>query len=468
MNLRDLYKHMPLAHIVTSTDVASTTVCPWRFKLPRFIGVSPGRTDSSPLVGKVAHEVLSELLLKNGPVMDVWNKNLSNPDEVYDILTRESDSSITQIVSETLTAYRVSDEAKRKEMTRDATDRVLGLLIGFVRGFMSREPPPTRIITELPITNVRAGQTGVLDALIESSNGLYTVLDWKTYGFERPTSYGYDHFQVVVNGLLANFRNKKDECNFTSCRLAIAYLGGVYFPNSPSQTLLERILVARQYALSCLAGGSPRASLPPEQVCWQCKHVFSCTFFRKEQLMSMNDELPFWYKKIRNELWWRRWVVLGVRAVSHKTAILVEEALSRLGEEKGWEELKSVGILDDCYTLVNHDVAKRTLTLEKGNGKCLFGKRATVSVIAIERPDIHPLACIRTKGSVLEVNGNKVEVIIYGDNLRRRANQFQGLPLVLLRDEIDLTARELESIGFVHQLLGNLISRGESDALPQY
>lgn len=468
MDLRELYKNMPLAHIVTSSDIASASVCPWRFKLPRFIGVPPSRTDSSPIIGRITHEVLSELLLDNGPVLDVWKRNYSNPQECYDTIVRESESYIKQTIMENLDAFNIQDETKRKEFFNIINDRVAVLLLGFVRGFVSRETPPKRVLTELQITNVRAGQTGVIDVFMEHHNGSYTVLDWKTYGFDKPSSWGYDHFQVVVNGLLANFRMGMDECDFTRCRLSVAYSGGVYFPNPPSPTLLTKVLEARKYALACLAGGSPRASLPPEQVCWQCRYVFSCTFFRKEQLLSMNNELPLWYRRIRNELWWRRWVVLGVRAVSHKTAIMVEEALSHFGRKKGIEELKKIGILDEGYSLNGYDPTRRILTLKKDTGACPFGKRATVSVIAVEEPNLHPLACVKTRGSVWKVDGSNIEIIVYGDNLRRRANQFRGLPLLILRDEIDLTSRELESLSFVHQLIGNLLFRGEFDALPRY
>jgi hypothetical protein len=182
----------------------------------------------------------------------------------------------------------------------------------------------------------------------------------------------------------------------------------------------------------------------------------------------MNNELPLWYRRIRNELWWRRWVVLGVRAVSHKTAIIVEEALSHFGRQKGMEELKKIGILDEGYSLAGYDSGGRILTLKKDTGACPFGKRTSISVIAVEDPNLHPLACIKTSGSVWKVDGNKVEIMVYGDNLRRRVNQFQGLPLLVLHNEIDLTSRELESLSFVHQLMGNLLFRGESDALPRY
>ena len=67
-------------------------------------------------------------------------------------------------------------------------------------------------------------------------------------------------------------------------------------------------------------------------------------------------------------------------------------------------------------------------------------------------PGIPLLASISCIGTILESNDNRTLVDVYSGN----PNQLQGFEIMLLRTDVDLTRRELESLDFVHRNPGRV------------
>lgn len=453
MDLRSVWKHMPLdTHIANSTDIARIASCPWKFRLPRIFGATPSFGQyGSTLPGKIAHEVLASAVI--GPIREVWDTNPQDPSLTHDLLWKELES----IKEETFRKQKEMYEAYGTEVSNEclerASDRIFGLTEAFVYQFMIKEPPPERIRTELTITNVKMGHEGRLDALIEHKDN-YTVLDWKTYSDSAPQSHGYDHYQIVANGLLANYRHKKAEQDFTMCRLAIVYYSGVYIPRCPSELLIERVRQARKYVLDCFCGRSaPRMQQPPWPVCKECEYYEACRFYKGELWAAREGLLNPGHDRIRRTLWWRRYVTIDKRAVSHKIKYLVQIAFSAFGESKGIEELRKIGVIDEGYVFAGYDKDEHEITLRKKDKVIGFGQRTVVRIIGLER-DVPLLACLSVKGSVHTLESDLMTLKVFGTDVERAARQLVNMPILLMKDEVDLTARELEPIDFVHRRLG--------------
>jgi hypothetical protein len=460
IDIRELYKRMPLStHVVGSSDIARIAICPWKFRLPKVFGTPPVRSNRpSSIVGKVTHEILSVAML--GPIIDVWKQNHKDTSCAFNALMRELQSVKEEILKEREEWYK-NHEIDVRNLGQDVEDKLIALILGLAKEFIVKEPPPDNVLTELLISNVQMGHEGRLDVLLENKDGQYTVLDWKTYSENPPRSHGYDHFQIVANGLLANYRYGRSEEDFSDCRLAVAYYGKVYFPRTPSAILIEKVKSARWYALECLASRGPRGKLPHWTVCTDCDYYFACNFYRDEMYLAREGLLPPEYDAIRRLLWVRRHTVLDKRAISHRMKFIVHEAFQRLGYVKGMEELTKAGIIDVGYDLISFDNKEHTICLERKSESHTFGKGTVVRVIGVEK-DIPLLACFSTKGGIRRIHGQYVYIKAYGDNVTRVARQFRKLPIVLMKDEVDLTARELEPLDFIHKKLVSLLGRRTS------
>ena len=96
-----------------------------------------------------------------------------------------------------------------------------------------------------------------------------------------------------------------------------------------------------------------------------------------------------------------------------------------------------------------------TLTLVKRTNNYqnadLFYVGDSVRIIAIE-PGIPLLASISCIGTIRESIDNRTLVDMYSGN----PNQLHGFEIMLLRTDVDLTRRELESLDFVHRNPGRV------------
>jgi hypothetical protein len=81
----------------------------------------------------------------------------------------------------------------------------------------------------------------------------------------------------------------------------------------------------------------------------------------------------------------------------------------------------------------------------------LYPGDGSVRIIGLE-PEVPLLACISCIGTIRESNNGRTIVEVYSGN----PNQLQGFEILLLKINVDLTRRELESLDFVHRNPGRI------------
>jgi hypothetical protein len=85
------------------------------------------------------------------------------------------------------------------------------------------------------------------------------------------------------------------------------------------------------------------------------------------------------------------------------------------------------------------------------NASLLYPGDGSVRIIGLE-PEVPLLACISCIGTIRESNNGRTIVEVYSGN----PNQLQGFEILLLKINVDLTRRELESLDFVHRNPGRI------------
>lgn len=446
--IRALYKSATLlqTHLAYSTYIATAAVCKYRFRLRYILGANI-RADENTPIGLAAHEVLSLGMV--GPIFDLWEYHHRDATR----LSSQLFESITPIKDKVLDSYeswyKSRDIPFPSNFEENLNGVLLDLLTNFAKEIMVKLPKPRRVLTEVTITNIKKQHEGRLDALLEFNNGSYLVIDWKTSP-EPAHSYKYNHLQALSNALLANYRYHHDENNFAGCKVAIVHCDGVLKPLiPPTYKLLNKIKEARNYVLECLSGRAPLAEMPYYIQCSFCPDQQNCEFYRRDTLLDREGFLPQSYSAIRRLLFRRKMVVLEERANIHVHKFVVDYVLSKMGEN-GLSALEEAGVVESGYRLKN--IENTTLVLERNSMSQAFDKRDIVRIIGIE-PNIPLLACINAKGSVQDVNGSSIKIRIYNETAARLAfKQLLNLPILVMRDNIDLTDRELRPLHFFQLL----------------
>lgn len=442
-DIRALYKSAKLlqTHIAYTTAIATAAICKYRFRLRYVLGAGVTEEGLSA-IGLAVHEVLS--LGMPGPILDVWKNNTGRklaPNQLLELL----DPIKQKVLDYHRKWYQSRDLRFPPNFEVDLNHTLLDLLASFVNGIMTKQAPPRRVLTEIVVTNVEKQHEGRLDALLENDDGTYLIIDWKTSP-EPAHSHGYNHMQALGNALLANYRYHGEEDDFTGCQVAVVHCDGVFRPRiPPTPAAIERIKEARGYVLECLTGRAPRAQMPYWAQCMACPDQRNCEFYRHDTMLDREGVLPEHYSAIRKSLFRRRTVVLEERANIHVDKFVIDYVLRQAGEH-GLIALEETGIVESGYRL--KDVKNELLILQRSDGTRVFEKRNIVRAIGIE-PNIPLFACINTKGDIHELNSSSVVIRVRSSVAASRAfEQLKDLPILLVRDNIDLTARELESLHF--------------------
>lgn len=446
-DIRALYRSTKYlqTHIAYSTAIATAAICKYRFRLRYVLGAS-STEEGLPVIGLAAHEVLSLGML--GPILGVW-KNIKGetPTRILKQLLQLMDPIRQRVLDYHKKWYQSHDLQFPSTFEENLDHALLDLLTSFINGIMIKQTPPRRILTELVVTNVEKQHEGRLDALLENDDGTYLVVDWKTSP-EPAHSHGYNHMQALSNALLANYRYHGREDDFTGCQVAVVHCDGVLRPSiPPTIAAIERVKEARGYVLECLTGRAPRAQMPYWALCMACPDQRNCEFYRHDTMLDREGALPEHYSAIRKSLFRRRTVVLEERANIHVDKFVVDYVLRSAGVE-GLAALEETGIVESGYRL--KDIKGESLILERDGGTRVFEKRNFVRAIGIE-PNIPLFACVNAKGNIQGMEDNSVIIRIQSDVAASRAfEQLKHLPILLVRDNIDLTARELEPLHFFH------------------
>jgi hypothetical protein len=412
-----------------SSDIGHAAICGLKFKLPRVMGAIPEGNESF-IPGFIAHNVLESIpetiveLWRTSPtsssqdIMEVWNPNMQRV--FADIRERQlgnPESNIEQYISQ-------------------ASRRLQGIAT-VLHDKMSNNRPPTRILSEVTITNPTTRHEGRIDAIFQYPGYVETV-EWKTYADGGVSAY--DRYQTISNGMLVNYRYGRAEENFNGNVLAVITPSRIHNPR-PTDLAIEAVRQAREYILQVLDGNRVRTNLPHRSVCDCCSYIQPCSFY-------MGDKVDDEQKRM---LWRRRFRVLKKRERTHVNKFLAQRLkLAQLIELR----LADSGYLIEEEPTSLSSIGIQTITLVKKNNyhsASLLYAGDSVRIVGLE-PGIPLLACISCIGTIRESNNGRTIVEVYSGN----PNQLQGFEILLLKTDVDLTRRELESLDFVHRNPGRI------------
>lgn len=453
--IRSLYKSVRLlqTHLAYSSVIATAAICKYRFRLRHILGASIPTYDDTP-IGLAAHDVLSLSMLD--PIINLWRNYDGNMMRLIDNLVGSIRPIKDEVLSEYETWYRSRDLPFPNDFKENLEGVLIDLLTHFAKKVMTKMPPPRKILTEITITNVKKQHEGRIDALLEFHNGSYLVIDWKTSP-EPAHSYGYNHIQVLANALLANYRYHLDEDCFTGCRAAVVHCDGVLKPKiPPTQKILNTLKEARNYVLECLSGRAPHAQMPSYFQCSLCPDQQNCEFYRWDTLLDREGLLPQLYSNIRKLLFRRKMIVLEERANIHIHKFIVDHVFSANGEQ-GLKVLEEAKVIETGYRLKG--IEENTLILEREDTPQAFEKRDIVRIVGRE-PNIPLFACINTKGIVQDISGSSIRIRVRNKvSAKVTFKQLINLPILLVRDNIDLTDLELRPLHFFQRLAALKLGR---------
>jgi hypothetical protein len=496
INVRDVYRGLQKAqtHLVQSTEIATASVCQHLFKLSYPFGVIRGERDY--LIANAVHDIMSIAI--HGPVLDNW---IHKPGQYADVtrnIVRDSSAIIEEVIKEA--KENANKEARKipESFDLDVMDRYQGLVTGITKHLMKKYERPDRVITEVTITNISNYHEGRIDAILEFSSKGYGILDWKTYDITRARGSGHERWQLISNMLLSNYRYRKNEDDWTNFRFAsIVYYGGAYFPRLPiADKDIDKVKKDRFFAHQVLCGKYVRAEKP--KFCPVCdtnaEGCSDCRFYREDSRMAFAGELPDNYRRITGHLFGNRYKVLEERAETHRHKHVLDTMVNSLGESCAIKELEKFGILHSGYRFVSADGNTVLFRRCEDNEENFLEPKKVLRVIGTEDyyndndgssesnvddcnvdgivggssskcdSGISLLSCISEQATVLEVKDDEDSdnhEIILGfrskATVERAKKQLFNLPLIMMRDEINLTRRMLEPLHKFHKLAANLL-----------
>jgi PD-(D/E)XK nuclease superfamily len=458
VSVREIYRGLQKAqtHLVQSTEIATAGVCQHLFKLSYPFGVVRGERDY--LVANAVHDIMSIAI--HGPILENWvHKPKELTAELTESIVRDS-SSITEQVTKDTKEYAIKEARVLPEsFDHDVADRFRGLVTGITKYLMRKYEQPKSVLTEVTVTNILSHHEGRIDAILEFDNGGYGILDWKTYNINRANGSGHERWQLLSNMLLSNFRYTNNEDDWSKFLFAsIVYYEGAYMPRLPiPEKHITKIKNDRFFAHQVLCGNYVRAEKP--RFCPVCdtnaEGCSDCRFYREDAKMAFAGQLPDNYRKITGQLFSNRYKVLQERAETHRHKHVVDTMTNSLGEEAAIRELERCGILHSGYKFVS---SNGTMVRFRNVHEDTFLEPKKVLRVIGKEDNISLLSCISEQATVMEANDFDLVLSFRSQAIVERARlQLFKLPLIMLRDEINLTRRMLEPLHKFHRLAADFL-----------
>lgn len=460
ISVRQLYRGLEKTqtHLVQSTEIATASMCQHLFKLSYPYGVSRGERDY--LIANAVHDIMSIAI--HGPITENWHYKTKQSKEITQKIVRDSSSIIENILKDT--KEYASREARKIPETfdQDVRERFEGLVTGVAKKLMKKFEQPNRTFSEITITNPQKHHEGRIDAILEFSNG-YGLLDWKSYDIKKANGSGKERWQLISNILLSNYRYTGDEDDWSKFRFAsIVYHGGAYMPRLPIQEKhIGKIKEDRLFSYRTLCGEKVYAQKP--KFCPVCdtnaEGCSDCRFYRDDARMAFAGQLPDNYRKITGQLFGNRYKILEERAETHRHKYVASTMIEAYGERTAIDELKKYGIIHTGYKFVSAD--DTIVLFRKDDDETFLEPKKILRIIGKEE-NIPLLSCVSEQATVIRVE--YCDLIL---NFRSKATveraklQLFDLPLVMIRDEINLTRRMLEPLHKFHRLAADVLIRKE-------
>jgi hypothetical protein len=439
-------------HLVQSSEIATACVCQNLFKLDYPFGAT--RTDKDYLVANTVHDIMS--LSMSGPILENWDSRLENHGQIAKKIVNESSEIVNTIIKDTLEGAYRENRFVQDDFELQVNEIYTGLIMGMTRRLMKKYERPSRVLTEVTITNIKDHHEGRIDALLEYPSG-YGLLDWKSYDLSNTIS-GREKWQLIANILLANFRYCRNEDDWTGHNYScIVHNSGVYFPKTETtKKEVERIKTNRQFAYMVLCGERVRVQRPT--FCPVCDKGLEgskeCHFYQRDARLAYEGKLPAQYEKMTKQFFAKRYAILKERAETHLHKHVVHMLINKHGEEEALCRLQKIGILCRGYSY-DSDIDEKVI-FSRADDNIPLEPRRIIRVIGIE-PGKPLLSCINEQASVMEVRNNKITLSFRSKLAVQRAKgQLFHLPIILLRDELNLTRSMLRPIHQFHRLAADI------------
>jgi hypothetical protein len=456
IEVRKLYSGMRKSptHLVQSTEIATACECQHLFKLSYPYGVLKG--DKDYLTANTVHDILS--LIINGPIIENWEFGIKDYKNLATKIIGESSC----IIQETIRYIREVAKQENRHISDDFDERVndltYHLIESLTRRIMKKYHQPKRATTEITISNIQNYQEGRIDALLEYSEG-YALLDWKTYSISNTIS-AYEKWQLISNLLLANYRYTGSEENWKKYLFSsIVHYSGAYFPKFDTITNeKDRILVNRNFAYSVLCGQKVHAEKP--KFCPVCDNngegSKECKFYRQDSISAYEGKIPAQYDKMRRQFFGKRYEILKERGETNLHKYVLSILTSKYGESLAISKLEKLGIIDTTYRYNYQKNGEVYFIKDNNENHSFLEPRKIVRIIGKEH-GIPLLACISEQASVTRVLENSI-VLNFRSKiaLQRAEKQLFHLPMVILRDELNLTRIMLAPIHEFHKLAADI------------
>jgi hypothetical protein len=179
-----------------------------------------------------------------------------------------------------------------------------------------------------------------------------------------------------------------------------------------------------------------------------------CFFYQQDSRLAYEGKLPSTYEKMRKQFYGKRYAILEERAETHLHKHVVSIQIGRHGESKALEKLERAGIIYTGYTY-DWDLDE-TVYFSKNDERIPLEPRRILRVIGKEQGK-PLLSCISEQASVMEVKKNMLTLNFRSKIAVKRAKgQLFHLPIVMLRDELNLTRSMLGPIHKFHKLAADI------------
>ena len=444
-------------HLVQSSEIATACVCQNLFKLDYPFGAT--RTDKDYLVANTVHDIMS--ICMSGPILENWHSGLENYEQVTKKIEKESSEIVNTIIEDTLEIARRENRFVEDTFELQVNDICNGLIMGMTRRLMKKHERPSRVLTEVTITNIKDHHEGRIDAILEYSNG-YGLLDWKSYDLSNTIS-GREKWQLIANTLLANFRYRRNEDDWTGHNFScIVHNSGVYFPKTETtRKEVERIKANRKFAHMVLCGERVRVQRP--KFCPVCDKGLEgskeCLFYQRDARLVYEGKLPAQYEKMTKQFFAKRYAILKERAETHLHKHVVYSLICKHGEEEALRRLEKIGILCRGFSF-DFDIDEKVI-FSRADDNIPLEPRRIVRIIGMEEGK-SILSCVNEQASVMEVRNNKITLSFRSKIAVRRAKrQLFHLPIILLRDALNLTRSMLRPVHQFHKLAADVLIPAE-------
>jgi hypothetical protein len=439
-------------HLVHSSEIATACVCQNLFKLDYPYGAIT--SDKDYLIANTVHDIMS--LCMGGPIADNWQSRTDDYESLARKILNESYEIVNIIIEDTLDLARKENRFVQHDFKDRVNESYRGIVTGITRRLMKKHEKPERIITEITITNIKDHHEGRIDALLEYPNS-YGLLDWKSYDLSKTIS-GREKWQLIANTLLANYRYCQNEDNWNKyCFSCIVHSSGAYFPRMETiDKEVEKIKINRKFAHDVLCGEHVRVQRP--KFCPVCDKGLEgskeCLFYQRDSRLAYDGMLPAQYDKMTRQFFAKRYAILKERAETHLHKHVASVLIDRYGEEDAIRKLERTGIVCTGYTYKSDD--EERVVLSGTDDNIPLEPRRIVRIIGKE-PGKPLLSCISEQASVMEIKNNKIILSFRSKiSVARAKRQLFHLPIVMLRDELNLTRSMLKPIHEFHKLAADI------------